>query len=140
VTETLDRLSPYALAALRIVTALLFIEHGTMKLFGFPAAMESGTVALFSLMGSAAILELVGGALILVGLFTRPVAFLLAGEMAVAYWMAHAPQNLYPILNGGEGAILYCFVFLYLVFAGPGALSLDAARSETGLDSSRARP
>jgi putative oxidoreductase len=139
-TAQLDRLSPYALAVLRIVTALLFIEHGTMKLFGFPAAMEGGNVALFSLFGLSAILELVGGALILVGLFTRPVAFLLAGEMAVAYWMVHAPQNVYPILNGGESAILFCFVFLYLVFAGPGALSLDAARSETGLDSGRARP
>jgi putative oxidoreductase len=128
-TAQLDRLSPYALAALRIVTALLFIEHGTMKLFGFPAAMEGGTVALFSMMGLAAILELVGGALVLIGLFTRPVAFLLAGEMAVAYWMAHAPQSVFPILNGGDAAILYCFVFLYLVFAGPGAFSLDGRRA-----------
>ena len=128
-TAQLDRLSPHALGVLRIVTALLFIEHGTMKLFGFPAAMEGGNVALFSLIGLAAILELVGGALLLVGLFTRPVAFLLAGEMAVAYWMAHAPQNVFPILNGGESAILFCFVFLYLVFAGPGAFSLDARRA-----------
>ena len=128
-TAQLDRLSPHALGVLRIVTALLFIEHGTMKLFGFPAAMEGGNVALFSLIGLAAILELVGGALLLVGLFTRPVAFLLAGEMAVAYWMAHAPQNVFPILNGGESAILFCFVFLYLVFAGPGAFSLDARRT-----------
>jgi putative oxidoreductase len=125
----LDSYRPHALALLRIVTALLFIEHGTMKLFGFPAAMESGTVQLFSLMGLAAILELVGGALILLGLFTRPVAFLLAGEMAVAYWMAHGPQSLFPILNGGESAILFCFVFLYLVFAGPGAFSLDTRRA-----------
>ncbi|HVH02232.1 MAG TPA: DoxX family protein [Amaricoccus sp.] len=125
----LDTYRPHALALLRIVTALLFIAHGTMKLFGFPAAMESGTVQLFSLMGLAAILELVGGALILLGLFTRPVAFLLAGEMAVAYWMAHGPQGLYPILNGGESAILFCFVFLYLVFAGPGAFSLDTRRA-----------
>ncbi len=128
-TAQLDRLSPHALGVLRIVTALLFIEHGTMKLFGFPAAMEGGNVALFSLIGLAAILELVGGALLLVGLFTRPVAFLLAGEMAVAYWMAHAPQNVFPILNGGESAILFCFVFLYLIFAGPGAFSLDARRT-----------
>ena len=128
-TAQLDRLSPHALGVLRIVTALLFIEHGTMKLFGFPAAMEGGNVALFSLIGLAAILELVGGALLLVGLFTRPVAFLLAGEMAVAYWMAHAPQNVFPILNGGEPAILFCFVFLYLIFAGPGAFSLDARRT-----------
>ena len=128
-TTKLDRLSPHALGVLRIVTALLFIEHGTMKLFGFPAAMEGGNVALFSLIGLAAILELVGGALLLVGLFTRPVAFLLAGEMAVAYWMAHAPQNVFPILNGGEPAILFCFVLLYLIFAGPGAFSLDARRT-----------
>jgi putative oxidoreductase len=128
-TAQLDRLSPHALGVLRIVTALLFIEHGTMKLFGFPAAMEGGNVALFSFFGLAAILELVGGALLLVGLFTRPVAFLLAGEMAVAYWMAHAPQSVFPILNGGESAILFCFVFLYLVFAGPGAFSLDARRA-----------
>ena len=106
-TPQLDRMAPHALGVLRIVTALLFIEHGSMKLFGFPAAMEGGNVALFSLFGLAAILELVGGALLLVGLFTRPVAFLLAGEMAVAYWMAHAPQNLHPILNGGESAILF---------------------------------
>lgn len=125
---TFDTYRPHALALLRIVTALLFIEHGTMKLFGFPAAMEGGTVALFSLMGFAAILEVVGGALVLVGLFTRPVAFLLAGEMAVAYWMAHGPQSLFPILNGGESAILFCFVFLYLVFAGAGAFSLDNRR------------
>jgi putative oxidoreductase len=122
----LDRLSPYALGVLRIVTALIFIEHGTMKLFGFPAPMEGGNVALFSLFGLGALLEAVGGALVLVGLFTRPVAFLLAGEMAVAYWMVHAPQSFFPILNGGDAAILYCFVFLYLVFAGPGSWSLDA--------------
>jgi putative oxidoreductase len=128
-TDQLDRLSPHALGVLRIVTALIFIEHGTMKLFGFPAPMEGGNVALFSLFGLAAILELVGGALVLVGLFTRPVAFLLAGEMAVAYWMVHAPQSFFPILNGGDSAILYCFVFLYLVFAGPGAFSLDANRA-----------
>ena len=128
-TSQLDRFRPHLLGLLRIVAALLFIEHGTMKLFGFPAAMESGTVALFSLMGLAAILELVGGALLLVGLFTRPVAFLLAGEMAIAYWMAHGPRSLFPILNGGESAILFCFVFLYLVAAGPGAWSLDGRRA-----------
>ena len=128
-TPQLDRMAPHALGVLRIVTALLFIEHGSMKLFGFPAAMEGGNVALFSLFGLAAILELVGGALVLVGLFTRPIAFLLAGEMAVAYWIAHAPQSFFPILNGGESAILFCFVFLYLVFAGPGAFSLDGRRA-----------
>jgi putative oxidoreductase len=119
---------PYALAALRIMAALLFIEHGTMKLFGFPAAMPM-EISLFSLMGLAGILETVGGLLLLVGLFTRVAAFVLAGEMAAAYFMAHAPQGFYPVMNQGEAAILFCFVFLYLVFAGPGALSLDGLRA-----------
>jgi putative oxidoreductase len=124
----LDRLSPHALGVLRIVTALIFIEHGTMKLFGFPAS-DMPSPAAFSLFWFGGVLELVGGALLLIGLFTRPVAFLLAGEMAVAYWMVHAPQSVFPALNGGDAAILYCFVFLYLVFAGPGAFSLDARRA-----------
>jgi putative oxidoreductase len=130
-TNTLDRYSPYALAALRIVTALIFMEHGTQKLFGFPAPPESGQPPILSLFGIGAILEFVGGILILLGLFTRPVAFLLAGEMAVAYWMFHAPQSFYPVLNGGDAAILYCFVFLLLVFTGPGAFSIDGARRKT---------
>jgi putative oxidoreductase len=131
-STTLDRWSPYALAALRIVTALIFMEHGTQKLFGFPAPPQSGLPPLLSLFGVGAILELVGGLLILVGLFTRPVAFILAGEMAVAYWMFHAPQSFYPALNGGDAAILYCFVFLLLVFTGPGAWSIDGARQPSG--------
>jgi putative oxidoreductase len=116
------------------MTALLFIAHGTMKLFAFPAAMPM-EFELFSLMGLAALLELFGGLLILVGLFTRPVAFVLSGFMAVAYFMAHAPQGFFPIVNNGELAVLYCFVFLYFVFAGPGALSLDEAlgRRKTAL-------
>ena len=117
--------SPYALAALRVMSALLFMGHGTMKLFAFPAPME---IELFSLMGLAGVLEVFGGVLLLVGLFTRPVAFVLSGFMAVAYFMAHAPQGFYPALNQGDAAILFCFVFLYLVFAGPGAFSLDALR------------
>ncbi len=132
-TSTLDRWTPYALAALRIVTALIFMAHGTQKLFGFPAPPASGMPQLLSLFGIGAILELVGGLLILVGLFTRPVAFILAGEMAVAYWMFHAPQSPYPVLNGGDAAILYCFVFLLLVFTGPGALSIDGARRPAGV-------
>lgn len=127
-TDTLDRYTPYALAALRIATAIIFMLHGTQKLFGFPAPPASGLPATFSLFWIGAVLELFGGLLILIGLFTRPVAFLLAGEMAVAYWMFHAPSNLYPTLNGGDAAILYCFVFLLLVFTGPGALSIDGAR------------
>lgn len=125
----LDRYTPYALAALRIAAGLIFLFHGTQKLFGFPAMPPSGALpAAFSMMWIGAVMELVGGVLIALGLFTRPVAFLLSGEMAVAYWMFHAPRNLYPVLNGGDAAILYCFVFFLLVFAGPGALSLDGAR------------
>jgi putative oxidoreductase len=122
---SLDRWSPHALAVLRIVTALLFMGHGVQKLFGFPAPPEGGTPPIASLFGIGAILELVGGLLLLVGLLTRPVAFILAGEMAVAYWMFHAPQSAYPVLNGGDAAILYCFVFLLFVFTGPGAWSID---------------
>jgi putative oxidoreductase len=121
--NNLSRYQPYALAALRIIAALLFIEHGTQKLFGFPASQMQG--ALPTLMIVAALLELVGGFLVLIGLFTRPAAFILSGQMAVAYFMAHAPSNFFPALNGGDAAILFCFVFLYLVFAGPGALSVD---------------
>lgn len=129
-SETLSRYQPQALAVLRIVTALLFIAHGTQKLFGFPASpMMPGTVDYFSLMGLAGVLEVFGGLAILVGLFTRPVAFVLAGQMAVAYWMAHAPANFFPSNNGGEPAILFCFIFLYLVFAGPGAWSADSRRA-----------
>lgn len=115
--------APYFLAVLRIITALLFIAHGTGKLLGFPAL--GFQPPLFSLFGLAGVIEIVGGILLILGLFTRPVAFILSGEMAVAYFMAHAPQNFHPILNQGESAILFCFIFLYLVFAGPGAWSLD---------------
>jgi putative oxidoreductase len=120
--------APRMLSVLRIVAALIFLLHGTQKLFGFPAPPASGLPPVMSLYWIGAILELVGGLLLLVGAFTRPVAFILAGEMAVAYWMFHAPRNLYPTLNGGDAAILYCFVFLYLVFAGAGPWSVDAAR------------
>ena len=118
--------APRLLGLLRIVTALIFMAHGTQKLLGFPAPPPSGQPPLLSLFGVGGVLELVGGLLLLFGLFTRSVAFLLAGEMAVAYWMFHAPKNFYPVLNGGDAAILYCFVFLYLVAAGPGSWSLDA--------------
>jgi putative oxidoreductase len=118
--------APRVLGALRIVAALIFMAHGTQKLLGFPAPPPSGQPPLLSLFGIGGALKLVGGLLILFGLFTRPVAFLLAGEMAVAYWMFHAPKSFYPILNGGDAAILYCFVFLYLAAAGPGSWSLDA--------------
>jgi putative oxidoreductase len=127
--DRLDRYTPYALAALRIATALIFMLHGTQKLLGFPAPPQSGLPPLLSLFGIGGVLELVGGFLILIGAFTRPVAFVLAGEMAVAYWMFHAPSNLYPVLNGGDASILYCFVFLLFVFTGPGALSVDGRRA-----------
>ena len=117
--------APRLLSILRIVAALIFMEHGTQKLLGFPVS-ERDAPELLSLSGIAGILELVGGALLVLGLFTRPVAFILSGEMAVAYWLAHAPQSFFPVNNGGDAAILYCFVFLYLFAAGGGPWSLDA--------------
>jgi putative oxidoreductase len=114
------------LSVLRIVTALLFIEHGTMKLLGFPPSEFHPE--LLSLFGIAGVIEITGGLLVLLGLFTRPAAFILSGEMAVAYFTAHLPGGFFPILNHGESAVLFCFVFLYLVFAGPGAWSLDERR------------
>lgn len=115
--------APHLLSILRIISAFLFMEHGSMKLFGFPAPM--GDIPLFSLMGLAGTLELVGGFLLLIGLFTRPTAFILSGEMAFAYFMAHAPQGFWPALNHGEPAALYCFIFLYLATAGGGSWSAD---------------
>lgn len=122
--QKLERFTPYALATLRIVAALIFMEHGTQKLFGFPAA-EGALPAVGSLLWFGAWLELVGGIFLLFGLFTRPTAFIVSGEMAVAYWMFHAPASVFPALNGGDAAILYTFVFLLFVFTGPGAWSLD---------------
>ena len=112
------------LSVLRFVTGLLFLEHGTGKLLDFPPS-DHAAPALFSLIGIQGALELVGGFLILIGFLTRPVAFLLAGDMAVAYFMAHAPKSFFPTINGGQLAILFCFVFLYLVFAGGGEWSAD---------------
>lgn len=122
-----DRYAPRLLSVLRIVAALIFMAHGTQKILGFPA--HPNPPALMSLSGIAGLMELVGGALLALGLFSRPVAFLLSGEMAFAYFIAHAPRNVFPVLNGGDAAILYCFVFLYIAFAGPGPLSLDAMRA-----------
>lgn len=119
--------APRMLSVLRIVAALIFLAHGTHKLLGFPP-IENAPAAL-SLSWIAGVFELIGGALLVLGLFTRPVAFILCGEMAFAYWLAHAPRSFFPVLNGGDAAILYCFVFLYLVFAGAGPWSLDALRS-----------
>jgi putative oxidoreductase len=121
-------LGPRLLSVLRIVAAFLFIAHGTQKLFGVPAAEPRDPVALFSLLGVAGVLETFGGLLLLVGLFTRPVAFLLAGEMAVAYFLRHAPQAFWPLLNRGELSVLYCFLYLYLAAVGGGPWSLDRLR------------
>jgi putative oxidoreductase len=119
--------APRLLGVLRIVAAILFIEHGTQKLFGFPPS-DHAMPEMFSLLWFAGVLEAFGGLLLLVGLFTRPVAFILSGQMAVAYWMAHAPGSIYPAVNKGDAAILFCFLFLYIAAAGPGAFSLDGAR------------
>ena len=128
-TTTLSRYEQEALGVLRIVTALLLISHAIVKLTGFPPGAEPGQQTLTSLFGIAALFEIVAGPLLLIGLFTRPVAFLASGEMAIAYWWTHAPASLYPIINHGEVAILFCFTFLYLAFSGPGAWSVDNARA-----------
>jgi len=121
--------TPRMVSVLRIASALLFLEHGTQKLLGFPPSAGPGP-ELVSLLGVQGGLELVGGALLVVGLFTRPVAFILAGDMAVAYFMVHAPKSFFPALNGGDAAILYCFVFLCLAVAGGGPWSIDSIRRD----------
>ena len=120
--------SPHLLSVLRIMSALLFLEHGTSKLLGFPPSPVPGHFQLFSMIGFSGVLEFVGGILLVIGLFTRVAAFILSGEMAVAYFMAHAPHDFFPMVNKGELAVLYCFVFLYLAAAGGGPLSLDRLR------------
>lgn len=123
----LSGFSGQLLGLLRIVSALLFIAHGTTKLFGWPPTeMFATPPEPMTIMWFGGILEAFGGALLLLGLFTRPVAFVLSGMMAVAYWMFHAPQSFYPVQNGGDAAILFCFVFLYIAAAGPGAFALDS--------------
>ena len=121
--------APRLLAALRIISALLFLAHGLIKVFGFPAGAPPGPQPLFSFFGIAGLIETAGGVLLLIGLLTRPVAFLLAGEMAVGYFTVHAPLGFYPAINAGEGAILFCFIFLYMAAAGPGAWSVDEMRA-----------
>ena len=122
--------TPRILGILRIVTGFLFLQHGTAKLFGVPHIAMFDGLQLFSLLGFAGVLELVGGLLVLIGLFTRPTAFILSGQMAVAYFMAHAVKGFLPILNQGELAVMYCFVFLYFAVAGAGAFSIDAGRGK----------
>ena len=119
----LEKGRPYILSVLRIVVALLVLEHGLQKYFGFPSAGPPMTPLLY-VQGA---IEVVGGILLLIGAYTRPVAFILAGDMAVAYFMAHFPRSFFPAMNAGDAAVLYCFVFLYIVFAGGGAWSVDRA-------------
>ena len=127
-SAVLQAWAPRILSIVRIVAGLIFLVHGTQKILGFPASEMNP--AAFSLPWIAGVIELVCGVLIAIGLFTRPAAFLASGTMAFAYFLAHAPQSFYPALNGGDAAILYGVLFLYLVFAGPGPWSLDAARSQ----------
>ena len=126
--DFLNKYAPQLLGVLRIVTGLLFLEHGTQKMFHFPA-MAGATAQAFDLMafpvGPAGVIEVVAGLLIVLGLFSRYAAFIASGEMAVAYWMAHFPRSPFPILNGGGEAVLYCFVFLYLASAGPGSFAVN---------------
>ena len=129
--------SPYLLSILRIVAAFLFIQVGTAKLLGFPAPVMpgGGTAPVTTLAGFAGLLETVGGTLLLLGLFTRPVAFILSGEMAFAYFIGHASAGFWPMLNGGTDAAFYCFLFLFISAAGPGRWSLDAALRGRRVDS-----
>ena len=124
-SDALTRYAPLLLGILRIVAGLLFLSHGLVKLFGFPPGAQPGPQPLLTMFGIGGVIELVAGLLIALGLFTRLAAFVASGEMAVAYFMFHASKGFYPAVNGGDAAILYCFLFLYLVAAGPGALALD---------------
>lgn len=128
----LSPFEPQLRSVLRFMSGLLLLQHGTTKVLGFPVSEMNG-VSLSSLPGIAGIIELVCGVLLVIGLFTRPAAFLASGMTAVAYFMVHSPQGFFPLLNGGELAALYSFVFLYLAAAGPGPLSVDAARGKTSL-------
>ena len=130
-TETLAAWAPRALSVLRIMMGLMIIEHGMGKLLGWPPVAAYAGIKLFSLLGLAGIIELVGGALLIIGLFTQPVAFILSGEMAVAYFMVHAPRSFFPLINGGALAIIYCFAFLYLSSAGGGPWSVDATMKKS---------
>jgi putative oxidoreductase len=124
------RYASQALSLLRIVTALLFLQHGTSKVFQFPP-FPMGDVPVGSLFWIAGVVEIIGGLLLLAGFLSRPVAFILSGEMAYAYWTVHAPDSTFPLINHGEGAILFCFVFLLIAAAGPGPWSIDASRKRT---------
>jgi len=125
---TLTQYRPQVLSILRIITALLLLQHGLSKFFGFPQAMN--TPAMFSLFWFAGVIEIVGGILFLIGLFSRWTAFILSGHLAFAYFIDHAPRGFFPLTNAGEAAVLFCFVFFYFIFSGPGPWSVDAARGK----------
>ena len=125
--ETLAAWTPRALSVLRIIMGLMIIQHGMAKILGFPAVASFANLSPFSLIGVAGLIELIGGALLIVGLLTRPVAFIISGEMAFAYFMAHAPKDFFPLINGGTLAIMFCFTCLFLSTAGAGPWSVDAA-------------
>jgi putative oxidoreductase len=125
-TQDFDRFAPHVLGALRIVAGALFLAHGLVKVAGFPEGAQPGQQALLSLFGVGGLIEIVTGVLLIAGLLSRPAAFVASGQMAIAYWMFHAPSSPYPAVNGGDAAILFAFVFLYVAAAGPGAFSLDA--------------
>ena len=129
VDVTRSRWADYALAFFRIVAGVVFISVGTMKVFGYPPMPPGNSVELWSQLGIGGLMETIGGVMIVLGLFTRPVAFILSGEMAVAYFQFHAPMSIFPTTNQGMPAILYSLLFFYLVFAGPGAWSLDGVLS-----------
>jgi len=123
--------APYLQSALRMVAAFIFMAHGTQKLFGFPGHPFHAPVLAATMMGAAGIIETIGGTLMLLGLFTRPVAFFVSGQMAVAYFTQHWPRGFWPIVNGGELAVLFCFLWLFFFVAGPGPISVDALRGKS---------
>lgn len=129
----LSRWQPQLLALLRIVTALLFLQHALVKLFGYPPGAPPGQFPVGSIFWIAGVIEIIASPLILIGLFTRPAAFIVAGEMAIAYFHTHLPRGFWPILNQGENAILFCFIFLYIAAAGAGAWSIDGERRPRSL-------
>ena len=125
--ESMTAWAPRALSVLRIITGLMIIQHGMAKLLGFPVVAQFANLNPMSLIGAAGFIELIGGALLIIGFLTQPVAFIVSGEMAFAYFMAHAPKSFFPLINGGTLAIIFCFTCLFLSTAGPGPWSVDAA-------------